>query len=164
MILELQVSVYYRAPGSIVQARQAFHKRVRSHASRPDDCSGVDHFRAIDLHAVCRTPRYTRARPHFDSFAVKPVERMLLEARRDAAQNFRRGLEQQKANLRRRDAALAPDHIAKHQITELRHEFHAGVAASHEGEHGAPRPGVLGMVCVLAKIEHTFPQYDGVFE
>src|SRR5712692_6572065 len=75
--------------------------------------------------------------------------------RMHAAENFRRGLQDDQANLRRRNAAIAPRNVAMHEVVEFADELDAGVTAAdhYERQQLAPELRILRVVGVFERLE-----------
>src|SRR5713226_1326050 len=86
--------------------------------------------------------------------------------RMHAAENFRRGFQDDQANLRRRNAAIAPRSVAMHEVVEFADELDAGVTAAdrYERQQLAPELRILRVVGVLEDIEDALAEHHGVFE
>src|SRR3989454_4219409 len=86
--------------------------------------------------------------------------------RMHAAQNFRRALTDNQADLRRRNAGIAPGNVAMHEVVEFADQLDAGVTAAdhHERQQLAPKFRILRVVGVLQNIEDALAEHHGVFE
>src|ERR1700693_5142238 len=84
----------------------------------------------------------------------------------NAAENFRRGLEQNQADIRDGDASVAPRAVAEYKVVYFADQLDAGVTASHDDEcqQTFTLDGISGVVGMLAEVEDALAENDGVFE
>ncbi len=97
MTLELKELIHDGAADAIVRSRKRLHQRIGAHAGGPNDRRRGNNLCAVNLDALLAAARHARICLHFDAADVEPLQRMSPECRSDAAQNLRRGFEQEQA-------------------------------------------------------------------
>src|SRR5260370_6330150 len=166
MPLELQVLVHYRSSDAIVRTGKLLDEFHGANSRGPRDGQRRKDFLPVDLHAIGEASRGVRTETNLDALFLEPLQPMPRQFWMHAAENFRRGLQDDQANLRRRNAAIAPGNVAMHEVVEFADQLDAGVTAAdhHERQQLAPKFRILRVVGVLQDIEDALAEHHGVFE
>src|SRR5713101_6952459 len=91
--LELQVLVHHRSSDAVVRTRKPLDEFHGADSRGPRDGQRRNDFLPVDLEAIGEAARGVRTEANLDALFLEPLQRMPRQFRMHAAENFRRGLQ-----------------------------------------------------------------------